>query len=318
MSKFGMVATWNMAFDGIVEQYEDLKNGKDINEALVKATVKVEDYPFFKSVGYGGLPNEEGKVQLDAGFMDGNTLQVGALASLEGFANPIKIAYKLKNYKHNSFLVGEGANKFALKEGFEQKDMLTDRANIIYQNKKKEMKENDILEAYSGHDTVCILGKDQSGKISSATSTSGLFMKKDGRVGDSPITGGGFYAESEYGACAATGVGEDISKTVISYQVVRYIEDGLNAQEACDKALKISQAKMLKKYGSCGDISIVAIDHNATFGSATTLDEFSYVGYNQDKEPKVYLVTKEGDHTEASQEWIDNYYSTRHKEVVLD
>ncbi len=313
-NKFVMIATWSMAQDSLIKNYQSLKKGAPINEVLVDAISMVEDYPYYKSVGYGGLPNRNGKVQLDASFMDGTTMQIGCVAALEGFANPIKIAYQLKDYSYNSFLVGDGARDFAIKHGFTQKNMLTKRALHLYEERVAQTIAKDLVP-YSGHDTVCIVGMDLQMNSSAATSTSGLFMKENGRVGDSPISGSGFYANSSAGACAATGLGEDIMKTCISYEVVRLMGNGIKAQKAADMAIKAAKATLLKRYGKCGDISIVCTDQEGRHGSATTIEEFSYVYCNEMTKPTVMLVTNEGKHEIASQQWLQNYYDTRHKEL---
>lgn len=314
-NKFVMIATWSMAYDGLKQNYEQMKQGSiEINEAIIEAICQIEDYPFYKSVGYGGLPNRHGRLQLDASFMDGNTLQVGCVGAMEGFANPIKIAYKLKDLEFNSFLVGRGAEEYALNNGFEQKNMLTKRALHLYEERQQEIEKLN-LQPYTGHDTVCICGRDQTGHISVGTSTSGLFMKETGRVGDSPVSGSGFYANSSAGACTATGLGEDIMKTCISYEVVRLIADGHTAQKAANIAITKAKDELMLKYGKCGDISIVCCDHVGNYGSATTLDEFSYVVFTEGLQPVVMLVTKEQTHKTASQDWLDNYYQTRHKEI---
>lgn len=315
--KFAMVATWSMAFDGLNAEYQNIKdNKKCINRAIVDAIKDVENFPFYKSVGYGGLPNKHGRLQLDASFMEGDTLKVGAVAAMEGYANPIEVAYKLKDLEYNSFLVGRGAEEYACLNNFEQKNMLTARALGMYEERVIEI-ENTKLTPYSGHDTVCVVGLDKNESISAGTSTSGLFMKETGRVGDSPISGSGFYANSDSGACAATGLGEDIMKTCISYEVVRLISEGKDAQSAADIAIKNANEMLMRKYGKCGDISIVCCDKEGNFGSATTIDEFSYVAFNHEVEPTIYLVTKEGKHSKASEEWIENYFSKRGNRINL-
>lgn len=311
--KFVMAATWSMAYDSLKAEYDNLKTSRNpINKSIVEAVKVIEDYPFYKSVGYGGLPNRHGRLQLDASFMEGDTLKVGAVAAIEGYANPIEVAYQLKDLPYNSFLVGRGAEEFAMKNNHTPKNMLTKRALELYQERVHEVEERD-LTPYSGHDTVCILGMDQAGSISVGTSTSGLFMKETGRVGDSPVSGSGFYANSDSGACAATGLGEDIMKTCVSYEAVRLIEEGNNAQQAADLAVAKAKTNLLKRYGKCGDISIVTCDKDGNFGSATTTKEFSYVAFNQDTKPTIYLVTDEGKHCPASKEWINNYFAAREK-----
>ena len=129
---WGMIATWRMAAEGITAGAELLAAGKSSGDAVETAIRAVEDFPYYKSVGYGGLPNEEMEVELDAAYMDGNTLSIGAVAAIRDFANPISIARRLSSEKVNNLLVAEGAEKFAQKEGFERKNMLTDRAKAHY------------------------------------------------------------------------------------------------------------------------------------------------------------------------------------------
>ena len=125
---WGIIATWRMAVEGISEASHILQEKGDAGDAIETAIKAVEDFPYYKSVGYGGLPNEEMEVELDAAYMDGNTLSIGAVAAIKDFANPVSIARRLSKEKVNNILVGEGAEKFAHKGGFERKNMLTDRA----------------------------------------------------------------------------------------------------------------------------------------------------------------------------------------------
>lgn len=297
---FVMIATWEMAYQGMKNQYEQLCDDQVlIDEAIINAVHDVEDNPNFKSVGYGGLPNIDGNVQMDASFMQGDTMRVGALAAIEGFANPIDIAYSLKDNQFNSFLVGPGARKYAEAKKFEKKMMLTEDSLNAYNERVKQVKEEN-LSPYSGHDTVCVLGKDIHGSISVGTSTSGLFMKEDGRVGDSPISGSGYYANSDYGACAATGLGEDIMKTCISYDVVSKIKAGATAQEAADLAVTEAVTILTNKYGKCGDISIICCDAQGNYGAASNIDEFTYVVMSSNDEPTVYQITADNNHKKIS------------------
>lgn len=150
---WGMIATWRMAVEGITKGSELLKEGGDAGDAIETAIREVEDFPYYKSVGYGGLPNEEMEVELDAAYMDGNTLDIGAVAAIKDFANPVSIARSLSHEKVNCMLVAEGAEKFAHKQGFERKNMLTDRAKAHYRKRVKEIKQQE-LKPYSGHDTA--------------------------------------------------------------------------------------------------------------------------------------------------------------------
>lgn len=311
----GIIATWRMAKEGITESDKMLKEGAKSSEAIEVAIKMVEDFPYYKSVGYGGLPNEEQVVELDAGYMDGDTLSVGAIGAIQDFANPISIAKKLSQESVNNVLVGEGARKYAKEFKFEEKEMLTERAKAFYRKKKKELAANNELRPYDGHDTVGMVCVDDQGSVIAATSTSGLFMKRSGRVGDSPLCGSGFYADSSIGGATATGLGEDLMKGCISYEIVRLMGTGLSPQDACEKAVNDLDAKLKERRGKAGDLSVVAMNNKGEFGCATNIDGFSFSVATENLEPIVYLVTRKDDghcyFEPASQEWLDNYMKTR-------
>lgn len=311
---WGMIATWRMAVEGVTKGCEMLKEGGNAGDAIETAIREVEDFPYYKSVGYGGLPNEEMEVELDAAFMDGDTLDVGAVAAIKDYANPVSIARRLSHEKVNSMLVAEGAEKFAHKEGFERKNMLTDRAKAHYRKRVKEIKQQE-LKPYSGHDTVGMVCLDTNGKMTSATSTSGLFMKKKGRVGDSPIVGSGFYADSKVGGASATGLGEDLMKGCISYEIVRLMKEGMHPQAACEHAVSQLDKELKERRGVAGDLSLIAMNTKGEWGVATNIEGFSIAVSTEELEPTVYLVTRQEDgHCTlevASEEWMENYMKTR-------
>ena len=312
----GIIATWRMAKEGIEQGFEQLnQNGKasDVIETAIKA---VEDFPYYKSVGYGGLPNEDQVVELDAGYMDGDTFDVGAICAIKDFANPISIAKKLSEEKVNNILVSYGAEKYAREHHFEEKEMLTDRAKAFYRKKKKELEQQaQELKPYDGHDTVGMVCLDENGTVVAGTSTSGLFMKKPGRIGDSPFVGSGFYADSEVGGATATGLGEDLMKGCISYEIVRLMKEGLTPQEACEKAVNDLDASLKKRRTVAGDLSVVAMNNKGEFGCATNIEGFSFSVATSDVEPTVYLVTRQEDghctFEVASKEWLDEYMRVR-------
>ena len=236
MRKWGIIATWRMAADGVALGADILKNNGKCQDAVEKAIMQVEDYPFYKSVGYGGLPNENCEVELDAAFMDGKTLSIGAIAGIKDYKNPVSIARKLSEDRFNIFLVGAGAEAYAHKNGFVRQNMLTERAKKTWEIRMKEINEKN-LSPYDGHDTVCMIGLDSEKDMAVATSTSGLFMKKRGRVGDSPVSGSGFYVDNEVGGAAATGLGEDIMKGCLSYETVQRMRNGMSPMEAAQSAM---------------------------------------------------------------------------------
>lgn len=313
---WAIIGTWAMVKNGLEKASHVLKNGKTSKEAIKIAINDVEDNPYFKSVGYGGLPNRNMEVELDAGFMDGDTFDIGAVMAVKNIKNPVNLAIKLSKENYNNILAGAGAEAFADKNGFERCNMLTDRAKDKYFARLKE--DRAKLSAYDGSDydaadTVCVCALDDSYNISVGTSTSGLFMKHPGRVGDSPLVGSGFYADSEYGACAATGMGEDLMRQVISYEVVRNMKDGLDAYEACNKAMEEIDKK-LKAKREISDLSIIAIDKNGNMGAATNTKEFSFVFASENQKPTIYLAKNIDDKTrieKASEDWFENYMSTR-------
>ena len=312
----GIIATWRMAKEGIEQGFEQLNQNGKASDAIETAIKAVEDFPYYKSVGYGGLPNEDQVVELDAGYMDGDTFDVGAICAIKDFANPISIAKKLSEEKVNNILVSYGAEKYAREHHYEEKEMLTDRAKAFYRKKKKELEQQaQELKPYDGHDTVGMVCLDENGTVVAGTSTSGLFMKKPGRIGDSPFVGSGFYADSEVGGATATGLGEDLMKGCISYEIVRLMKEGLTPQEACEKAVNDLDASLKKRRTVAGDLSVVAMNNKGEFGCATNIEGFSFSVATSDVEPTVYLVTRQEDghctFEVASKEWLDEYMRVR-------
>lgn len=318
--KYGMIATWRMAVEGITEAAKDLNNGATAGDAIEKAIKMVEDYPLYKSVGYGGLPNENCEVELDAAYMDGNTLSIGAVGGIRDFKNPISIARKLSEERFNCFLVGTGAEEYAHKNGFERVNMLTDRAKQFYEKRRKETIEKG-LSPYDGHDTVGMISLDTEGSMVAATSTSGLFMKRRGRVGDSPVSGSGFYCDSEVGGASATGLGEDLMKGCISYEIVRLMKEGYHPQEAADKAVEDLNAELKRRRGKAGDLSVVCLNNKGEFGVATNIDGFSFSVVTEDMEPTVYVCKNVDGKTTyeiASEEWLDAYLKRIKSPITFD
>lgn len=318
---YGLIATWAMSLDGVKQSNQLLENDGSIADGIELAIKNVEDFPFFKSVGYGGLPNEEMIVELDAGFMNGDNFDVGAIGGIQDFANPVSIARALSTETLNNVLVAEGAAKYAQKKGFLRKNMLTDRAKIHYHNRLKasRMLDSSTITPYRGHDTVGMVGIDKAGSMVSATSTSGLFMKHAGRIGDSPIVGGGFYADSEVGAATATGLGEDLMKGCTSYEIVRLMAEGLKPQEACEHAVNHLEAQLKKRKRDVGDLSVVAMNSKGEYGCATNINDFSFVVMTDKIEPTVFIANRvDGEmiHEKASQEWLAQYISSRTAELT--
>lgn len=272
---WGIIATWTMATDGVKragKQLDANHSAVDAGETCVKS---VEQNPLYTSVGLGGLPNMAGEVEVDAAVMDGDTLSFGAVASMKNFLHPCSIAKTLLNKPFNNFLVGQGAEHYAQSVGFETTNLLTDSSLKKWETHKKEVEHG--LSPYIGHDTVCAVSLDHNHSMATVTSTSGLFYKQPGRIGDSSIPGSGYYVDSTIGGAAATGLGEDIMKGSTSYEIVRLMEQGYSPQEACEKAVLYLNDKLIMKRGKAGDISVVAMNTKGDFGAATNIESFPFV-----------------------------------------
>lgn len=306
---YAMIGTWRMAYEGLCKGIHLLSEGGNSADAVELAIKEVENYPFFKSVGYGGLPNENGLVEMDAGFMNGNTFEVGAVMGISDIKNPISVARKLSHQHYNSILVGAGATQWATLNGFERKNMLTERAHKIWKKRKKEIEEKN-LSPYDGHDTVGIVGLDNKESFSVGTSTSGLFMKKPGRTGDTALVGDGFYADSDIGGAAATGLGEDIMKGSLCYEIVRLMGTGVSPQDACDKAVYTFTDKLKKRYGKIGEFSLVALNTKGEWGVATNV-EFTFAVGTEKNKPAIFIANPTNDKKTniepITQEWLDEY-----------
>lgn len=306
---WGVIATWRMAHDGVKKASQLLQtNGTsgDAVEALIKT---VEAYPYYKSVGYGGLPNENGEVEMDAAFMDGDTLAQGAVAGIHQVLHAVSVARALSHDHYNSFLVGQGATQYAQLNGFEMRNMLTARAKKRWEKRRAELADAKI-KPYDGHDTVGAITLAPTGSMAAATSTSGLFMKRPGRVGDSPLSGSGFYVDSDIGGAAATGLGEDIMKGCLSYEIVRHMGEGRTPQEACDEAVYPFIEKLKRRYGKAGEFSLIALDRAGNWGVATNV-EFTFSVATASQKP-VILMANPGPNqtttiTPVTQAWLDAY-----------
>lgn len=285
---WGVIATWQMAHDGVVTASEMLKDGAAAGDAVERLIQTVEDCPDYQSVGYGGLPNEEGVLEMDAAFMDGNTFKIGGVAGIQDVQNPISVARQLSDEQFNSFRVGAGATKYATLAGFTKRNMLTDKAHRDWAARVKAVAA-DNLNPYDGHDTVGAVTLDATGRMTVGTSTSGLFMKKLGRVGDSPLSGSGFYVDSEIGGASATGLGEDLMKGCLSYEIVRLMATGLSPQAACDQAVYDFADKLGQRYGKCGAMSLIAMNRAGEWGVATNVT-FTFSVANDQQAEQVYVA----------------------------
>ena len=275
-----LIATWDMALEGMQKAQALLSSGAGVREAVETAVTTVEDNPAFTSVGYGGLPDSAGQVELDAAYMDGETLDFGGVMGVQRIANPIRAAIRLCGLRRNYLLCAAGAEAYAEECGLPLRDMLTEEARARWEKERNRQGQPGWQEqpgSYQGHDTVCVLALDCAGKMAGGVSTSGLFMKHPGRVGDSPIIGSGLYCDAEAGAAAATGLGEEIMRGCIAYETVRCMREGMNAEEACRHALMAQYRRLARAGRTPTEISVIALGRDGQVGAATTLEKFPYV-----------------------------------------
>jgi N4-(beta-N-acetylglucosaminyl)-L-asparaginase len=219
--------------------WEVLARGGSPLDAAVKAVNVSEMDPRDPTVGYGGDPNEEGYLQLDASVMSGPDGGAGAVAALENIKTPCSVARLVMERTDHLMLVGKGALKFAKMHGFKEEDLLTDEARQHWLEWKENLSERDYYhpagKKYSpeGGGTINVLVLDSAGDIAGVTSTVGHHFKLVGRVGDSPIIGAGLYVDNDIGAAGATGHGEESIKTCASFLAVEKMREGMTPSEAC-------------------------------------------------------------------------------------
>jgi N4-(beta-N-acetylglucosaminyl)-L-asparaginase len=278
-----------------------LKKGGDTLDAVLAVVTPVEDDPNVDSVGYGGLPNEEGEVELDASVMHGPTRRAGSVAAIRRIKNPSLVARGVMERTNHVMLAGEGARRFAVAEGFEDMNLLTERSRIAWLAWKAKTNGNwrpgldspdwkqdlaamldtpekrlwaahiqDVVE-HPPTGTINCLSVDANGAISGTTSTSGLSWKIPGRVGDSPIIGAGLYVDNDVGAAGSTGKGEENIKIAGGHTIVEAMRRGATPTEACLEALK----RIARNYNNNLDrlrqfhIKFYALNKYGDYGSAS-------------------------------------------------
>jgi isoaspartyl peptidase/L-asparaginase-like protein (Ntn-hydrolase superfamily) len=289
MMKYAVISTWKMSLDGTGLACGILKEGGGLAASIKAAINDVENNPDYRSVGYGGLPNREGEVELDAAYMDGSTGLYGGVMGVKDIANPIDLAIELSKRQLNCLLSGAGAEKYARARGFAFKNMLTEESKKRWDAQAIKSNDSGNITAYNGHDTVCVIGRREA-DFAVGVSTSGLFLKAPGRIGDSPLIGAGLYSDSRIGAAAATGVGEDIIRGCLSYETVKQMEGGKPAQRACEDVLSAYTERMNKIGLKIGAVSLIALGADGSFGGTTNLPEFAFIYADQDNPPAVWLA----------------------------
>jgi len=230
-----ILSTWNNV-EANTTAWQTLEQGGSILDALEQGVRIPEGDPDDMSVGYGGLPDRDGNVTLDACIMDAQG-NAGSVSFLQHIKHPISVARKVMEETPHVMLSGDGALQFALAQGFEKENLLTAEAKAAWEKWKEKSEYKPIINI-ENHDTIGMVGVDADGELAGACTTSGLAYKMHGRVGDSPIIGAGMFVDNEVGGAAATGMGEAVLKTLGSFLVVELMRQGKSPQEACEEAVQ--------------------------------------------------------------------------------
>ncbi|MDZ4667274.1 MAG: N(4)-(beta-N-acetylglucosaminyl)-L-asparaginase [bacterium] len=277
-----VISTWHFGIQANEAAWKVLANGGKALDA-VEAGVKVPEADANeRSVGYGGRPDRDGRVTLDACIMD-ELANIGSVASLEFIKHPISVARAVMEKSPHVMLVGDGALQFALAQGFKKE-------NLLVADSEKEWKEWLQKSDYKpivnieNHDTIGMIALDQFGNLSGACTTSGMAFKMHGRVGDSPIIGAGLYVDNEVGAATATGHGEEVIRIAGSHLVVELMRQGKSPEDACQEAVNRVVKLMAIRKKNLKDIQVgfIALNKQGKVGSYCVQSGFNYAVCTQE------------------------------------
>jgi len=293
-----VISTWKHGIAANEAAYEVLKKGGSSLDAVEQGVRVAENDPNVLSVGYGGLPDAEGRVTLDAAIMDWKA-RIGSVVCLEHIKNPVSVARLILEQTEHVCLAGEGAFNFAVVNGF-QPDILHTENSIKKYNEWKSGSYGKSQEFHTdeykvrklginedgNHDTIGMVVIDKDGHLSASCTTSGTAWKLHGRVGDTPIIGAGLYVDGEVGAAVATGRGEECVRACGSFLVVEMMRLGKSPQEACEYAAqRVIQLNLLSHLKRDHDyqVGFIAISENGEYGAASVRDGFEYALYKDGK-----------------------------------
>jgi len=269
-----VIATWKNE-RAVAAAWNVLSKGGSALDAVETGVKVPEGDPHDTSVGYGGRPDRDGMVTLDSCIMDHDS-NCGAVAFLQHIKHPVSVARKVMTDTPHVMMVGDGALKFALDQGFKKEDLLTEESRAHWL-KWLETAEYKPVINIENHDTIGMLTLDSSGKLSGACTTSGMAYKMNGRVGDSPIIGAGLFVDGDIGAATATGMGEAVIKVAGSHLVVELMRQGLDPNEACQAAVERVIAKE-PKYKEI-QVGFIALNIHGEYGGYCIQPGFNYALY---------------------------------------
>ena len=281
-----VISTWNHGLAANAAAWEVLSKGGKAIDAVEKGVRVTEADLTNRSVGIGGMPDRDGHVTLDACIMDHES-RCGSVAFLEGIDHPISVARAIMDRTQHVMLVGAGAKKFALDQGFGTIKTPIPEVKEEWKKWRKEHKDEYKRPEinHENHDTIGMVALDIHGNLSGACTTSGWAYKMHGRVGDSPIIGAGLFVDNEVGAACATGLGEAIIRISGSHTVVELMRHGYSPMEACKAAVEriISKHKDLTNLQCC----FLALDKNGNIGSYSVYNGFNYALKSNSEEKMV-------------------------------
>ena len=280
-----VISTWAPNVKANAEAWKILGTGGRALDAVEAGVQMPEADPNDQSVGYGGLPDRDGKVTLDACIMDEHA-NCGAVMFLERIMHPIKIARLVMEKTPHVQLAGEGALQFALANGYKIENLLTPESEKAWKEWLKTSKYDPmtipkLLEQknepgqINNHDTIGMIALDAAGNLSGACTTSGMAFKMRGRVGDSPIIGAGLFVDNEIGAATSTGVGEEVVRICGSHTVVELMRQGMSPELACKRTVE----RIIRKKGDQAknlQVGFIAVNTKGEYGGYALQKEFTY------------------------------------------
>jgi isoaspartyl peptidase/L-asparaginase-like protein (Ntn-hydrolase superfamily) len=273
MPEFAAIATWPFGMTAVQAAAKVLAAGGPALDAAIAGGQAVEDDPAVNSVGYGGLPNSVGVVQLDACVMDGKTLSCGAVAGLERIRHPAAVARRVMEKTPHVLLVGQGALHFARDQGFVEENLLTEQSLAEWKKRKSAgpaPADRPMGDKREGHDTVTVLCRDKKGGLGGCCTTSGLAHKLPGRVGDSPIIGAGLYVDDTAGAAGGTGVGEEAIRISAATLLVEHMRSGKSPQQAVEAVVAKVNEVAARRGVHPARLAFLALSPKGEYGACCT------------------------------------------------
>jgi len=266
------LATWKHGLPAVNRAAEVFHQGGSLLDSIEKGINIPEEDPEVTSVGYGGLPNAEGIVELDAGIMDGTRHRAGAVCGLRGVKTPISVARLVLEKTSHTTIGGIGLQEFARNMGYHPEQLLTPNSLKKWMEWKADRHHQTFWLNSENHDTIGMVATDGKGHIVSGCSTSGLAWKIPGRVADSPLVGCGYYADDRAGGASATGDGDLMTTYCTSVSIVQMMGRGASPQEACEELLRdMVKAESRNKEAAC---AVIAMSTRGEVGAASMNAQF--------------------------------------------